>query len=91
MLHIIKSQQAITDAVLVVDEGDSVLLIEEAVYAANPQHHLYSQLKGFSVFALQADLAARGVSARVSPSIEVISYPGFVELTAENAQSITWN
>lgn len=91
MLHIIKSQQAITDAVLVVDEGDNVLLIEEAVYAANPQHHLYMQLKGFSLFALQADLAARGISGRVSPSIEVISYLGFVELTAENAQSITWN
>lgn len=90
MLHILKSQQAILDAALVVSEGDTLLLIEEAVYAANPQHQSFPQLKGLSVFALQADLEARGISGRVSPSIEVLDYLGFVDLTAQNDKSITW-
>ncbi|MFM2622046.1 sulfurtransferase complex subunit TusB [Vibrio owensii] len=93
MLHIIKSVAALDDAMALYSdsEQDDVLLIEDAVYAANPQHKAFSKVKGPSVFALQSDIEARGMSNRISPSIEVIGYAGFVELTAKQAKSLTWD
>ncbi len=46
MLHIIKSVQALNDAVNAFSKDDELLLIEDAVYAANPQHHAYPLLDG---------------------------------------------
>lgn len=91
MLHIIKSVAALDDAMALYSEQDDVLLIEDAVYAANPQHKAFSKVKGPSMFALQSDIEARGMSNRINPSIEVIGYAGFVELTAKQAKSLTWD
>ncbi|MGI9950010.1 sulfurtransferase complex subunit TusB [Vibrio hyugaensis] len=91
MLHIIKSVAALDDAMALNSEQDDVLLIEEAVYAANPQHKAFTKVKGPAVFALQSDIEARGITNRISPSITVINYSGFVELTAKQAKSLTWD
>lgn len=91
MLHIIKSVAALDDAMALYSEQDDVLLIEDAVYAANPQHNAFSKVKGPSVFALQSDIDARGMANRMSPSVRTISYEGFVELTVKQDKSLTWD
>ena len=91
MLHIIKSVAALDDAMALYSQQDDALLIEEAVYAANPQHKAFSKVKGPSVFALQSDIEARGMGNRISPSVTVIDYAGFVELTVKQAKSLTWD
>lgn len=90
MLHIIKSVSALSDAVRLCQQHDELLLIEEAVYAAIAQHSACRQLKGLAVSALKNDLQARGINQRISPSIKVVDYAGFVELTAKQAKSLTW-
>ncbi len=91
MLHIIKTISALEDAVLLCSEQDAILLIEDAVYAANPQHQAFSKVKHNKVFALQSDSQARGMVNRISPSVTVVSYSGFVELTAKHDKSLTWD
>ncbi|BCN25266.1 sulfurtransferase complex subunit TusB [Vibrio alfacsensis] len=91
MLHIIKSVTALNDATAFYSEQDAVLLVEDAIYAANPQHQAFTLVKGPLVYALQSDVEARGMSNRISPSIEVVNYSGFVELTVKQAKSLTWD
>ncbi|WP_019275014.1 sulfurtransferase complex subunit TusB [Vibrio coralliilyticus] len=91
MLHIVKSVAALEDVVKVYADGDVLLLIEDAVYAVNPQHKIYPLIKGFNTFVLQSDLAARGVLNRTSPSIKMVDYEGFVDLTSEQENSLTWD
>ncbi|MGR5546868.1 sulfurtransferase complex subunit TusB [Vibrio sp. PNB22_2_2] len=91
MLHIIKSVAALDDVMALYSEQDDVLLIEDAVYAANPQHNAFSKVKGPSVFALQSDIDARGMANRISHSVRLISYEGFVELTVKQEKSLTWD
>ncbi|UUM30859.1 sulfurtransferase complex subunit TusB [Vibrio japonicus] len=91
MLHIVKSPQALLELGAVVDEHDDVLLIEDAVYVANPQHKDFLKVKGMRVSVLIADLEARGVINRTSPSVALVDYNGFVSLTAKHETSLTWN
>lgn len=90
MLHIVKTVQSLADVLLVVTDKDEVLLVEQAVYAANPHHQVYSSVKGLNVSVLDADADARGIANRISPSVARVSFEGFVELTANHLNSITW-
>ncbi|MDF5049111.1 DsrH/TusB family sulfur metabolism protein, partial [Vibrio parahaemolyticus] len=54
MLHIIKTVSALEDAMPLCSEQDDILLIEDAVYAANSQHKACSHLKNRSVFVLES-------------------------------------
>ena len=91
MLHIIKTVSALEDAVAMFSEQDDILLIEDAVYAANPQHQAFHHVKSAAVFALESDIQARGMGNRISPSVVVVSYSGFVELTVKQDKSLTWD
>lgn len=91
MLHIVKSLTALNELVTLYSDGDQVLLIEDAVYASNTQHPIFPILKALEVFVLVADVQARGIQNRVSPSCHQIDYAGFVDLTAKQISSLTWN
>ncbi|MGX1926039.1 sulfurtransferase complex subunit TusB [Vibrio sp. NH-7] len=91
MLHIIKSVQALNDAVNACSKEDELLLIEDAVYAANPQHHAYPLLDGHCCSVLKPDLDARAMINRVSAQLEIVDYNGFVSMTVKHPQSLTWN
>ncbi|HAS62069.1 MAG TPA: sulfurtransferase complex subunit TusB [Vibrio sp.] len=91
MLHIVKSLTALNELVALHKDGDQVLLIEDAVYACNAQHPIFPILKELKVCVLIADLQARGIQNRVSPSCRQITYADFVDLTVEQNNSLTWN
>ena len=90
MLHIVKTVQALEDVSRVATETDKVLLVEQAVYAANPQHVAFPRVKGLNTSVLEADIEARGIANRISPSIVRVDFEGFVELTVEQPNSVTW-
>ena len=91
MLHIVKSITALEEVRKVYADNDVLLLIQDAVYAVNPLHRIFPILKNLNTFALQSDLEARGMVNRVSPSVHIVDYDGFVTLTAESSTSLTWN
>lgn len=71
-------------------EGDCVLLIEDAVYAAALSQTAASEAiqsapaRGIRVCALQPDLDARAVKT----DLETVDYPGFVDLIAQYDRSV---
>ncbi len=67
--------------------GEPILLYEDGVYAAaqgTASENLIKQaLSQHPVYALQADLEARGLASLVD-GIQVIDYEGFVELVEQH-------
>ena len=75
--------------------GDAVLLIEDGVYAATKGTAAAARIAArngdLALYALGADLAARGISDKaVIEGISVVDYGGFVDLVAENDVSQAW-
>ena len=72
--------------------GEPILLYEDGVYAAakaTASEALIKQvLKDHPVYALRADLEARGLTSLVD-GIEPIDYDGFVELVEEHP-TVPW-
>lgn len=75
--------------------GDSILLIEDGVYAALANaafaNKITSRLEDFSFYVLGPDVAARGlVDKPLIDEINVVDYAGFVDLVAENEVTQSW-
>lgn len=75
--------------------GDAILLIEDGVYAASKGTSASDEIAaangGISLYALEADLAARGISASVlTEGISVVDYGGFVDLVTKYDVSQAW-
>ena len=75
--------------------GDSILLIEDGVYAAMANAEfagkITSQLGDFSFYVLGPDVEARGLGDKpLIEDIAVVDYEGFVDLVAENEVTQSW-
>ncbi|AHG19927.1 sulfur transfer complex subunit TusB [Chania multitudinisentens RB-25] len=75
-----------------VTKDDALLLLQDGVLAGLVGSlHLDSLLKSsISLYALQDDLDARGVSGYISHSITVIDYTHFVTLTEKHRSQMAW-
>ena len=76
-------------------QGSTILLIEDAVYAAMRgtviESRISEAMKRYSVYALQSDLKARGLDEdRLLNGIKVVDYGGFVDLVAEHDTVQSW-
>ena len=96
MLHIVNkspyTKNSLESCVRVSMKDDPILLIEDAVLgvmAGSSNAALIAEAqKNHVVYALQADLKARGVD-RLVDGIKVIDYGGFVDLV-EQHKPMTW-
>jgi tRNA 2-thiouridine synthesizing protein B len=75
--------------------GDSLLLLEDGVYLA-AQLHEGTPLRGLvpqgvTLYALNADVAARGVSGKIPEDFSGIDYAGFVQLCLSHPRVVNWN
>jgi tRNA 2-thiouridine synthesizing protein B len=97
MLHIINKsplERNSLDACLRIAEPGTILLIEDAVYAATrgtaTEARVREALARFKVCALLPDLEARAVADRVIDGVTTVDYGGFVDLVAENRSCQSW-
>ena len=90
MLHIVTSVAALETARVCYHQDDELILIEDAIYAANRHHQAFNSLDGMTVFVLQNDVDARGVEKFIATSLSLVSYKEFVELSVKHKQSLTW-
>lgn len=75
--------------------GDAILLLEDGVLAIIASAPTSQQLQtliqeGTNVFALAADVAARGLNENTLDQIEQISYDDFVQLTIQHHRVQSW-
>ncbi len=68
-------------------EGDTLLLVEEGVYWALPQHRQELARLVARVSLLQPDREARGVQLE---GLSEVDDKGFVELCVQHATSVSW-
>ncbi|CDH33690.1 sulfurtransferase complex subunit TusB [Xenorhabdus bovienii] len=75
-----------------VSDADDVLLMQNGVLLGiNDNRYLAELIRtGAGVYALQEDLAARGLVEQISDRVQVIDYKGFVSLTAKHPQNFGW-
>ena len=98
MLHIVNKSPSQTrtleSCLRLAQAGHALLLIEDGVYAATTRSPAASAVREavtrLKVYALQADLDARGVAAALLDGVTAIDYGGFVELVAEHPTNQSW-
>lgn len=81
------STSSLTSVLRIAPQGAPILLYEDGVYGVMPgaksSSTMQNALAAHPVFALDADLEARGIRA-VMDGIQVIGYDGFVELVEQH-------
>lgn len=95
ILHIVNKspyeKNSLDTAVGFVKNGDAVLLIEDAVYAAAKGGSVAAKLDGLDVSVLGSDLAARGITEdRLIDGVSVVDYSGFVDLVEAKDSTQSW-
>lgn len=78
-----------------VAEGDSVLMLEDAVVGARRGGRFVEELKAkrpsCAIYVLAPDIAARGMKAEdLAEGISTVDYGGFVDLAVANARVCAW-
>ncbi|MBB3229866.1 sulfurtransferase complex subunit TusB [Halomonas stenophila] len=93
-LHIVNrspaSSQVHAQAVTAMGPDDRLLLIEDGVQGALPQLVRYFEDIPGRLYALREDLEARGLVGRCDASVQVVDVDGFVQLTEEAEQTVSW-
>jgi len=84
-LHLVNHADALDDCLALAGTEDAILLLENGVYAALP-----GQAPQRPLHALDVDLRARGIAARVAEHVAVISDADFVALVAAHQPVVTW-
>lgn len=77
-----------------VQPGAAILLIEDGVYAALASSEyaplMQQAATGCALYALESDVAARGIGGQVMKEIKLINYDAFVDLVVESSSTISW-
>ena len=99
MLHIVNKspfeRNALETCMRVAKPGASILLIEDAVFAAQANtaytQNVSGRLADFSFYVLGPDISARGlVETPLLEGVKVVDYEGFVDLVTEHDTSQSW-
>ena len=95
MLHTSMHSPAHSDLetlLLMADAGDDLLLLQDGVLAALAGSRALMQLSrsNATLWVLDEDVQARGLTAQISTSVQSIDYNGFVTLTIRHQQQIVW-
>lgn len=98
MLHIVNKSHAQTSSLAsclrLAKDGQALLLTEDGVYAATVAAAASSGLAGalsrLQVYALKADVEARGMAGKLVDGVKTVDYGGFVDLVAEHSNNQSW-
>ena len=93
-LHILNKSphatQCLQECLQIAQPTDALLLIEDAVYAAVAPYARQLQESRLIVYALAADIEARGLASMDTGTIQIINDHQFVDLTIEYSPIQSW-
>lgn len=86
---------ALSSCIKICSTNDAILLLEDGVFGAIKSTPLSAQLQelmhsGVRLFAISADIKARGLTEKLLASIELVDYDSFVQLTVEHRCVQSW-
>lgn len=96
ILHTVNTSPFRTDCLRAclrfIGEGDAVVLLEDGVYGASLGVETgLDALPDLPIYAITADVEARGLADRISDRVQLIDYNGFVELCTRYALIKNWS
>lgn len=75
-------------------KGSSILFIEDGIFAAlkggEVSGKVSAAISDYSVYVLEPDVQARGMSGKLMDGIKSVDYNGFVDLAAEHEAVQSW-
>ncbi len=82
----------IESLLLLLQPGDDLLLLQDGVTAALQGSTMLTRLSAAAatLWVLEDDVIARGLSAQISTKIGQLDYTGFVALTTKHQQQVAW-
>jgi tRNA 2-thiouridine synthesizing protein B len=94
-LHVLNAAsgtQAFTNCLHQLTEGEPVVLLGDATYAALTGSETLPLLQsaGACLYALHDDVRLRGVAGLIDTCVTIISMSDFVALTEESAVQLSW-
>lgn len=98
MLHIVNKspfeKNSLATCLRMAQPGHALLLIEDGIYAATQgsavQPLIVEACAKLSVFVLQPDVDARGMSSKLITGVNTVDYGGFVDLVEKYDTSHSW-
>lgn len=77
---------------LLLQEGDDLLLLQDGVTAALADSQMLIKLSASpaTLWVLEEDVAARGLAEQISTKVARLDYTGFVAMTAKHQQQVAW-
>ena len=86
------SHETLRSCLRVTTPHDSILLIEDGVFAALEETEYPELIQATTPhnYVLLADVKARGLECRISDKFKIVDYAGFVELTTKHEQVLSW-
>lgn len=98
MLHIVNKshteRNALASCLRLAQDGHALLLTEDGIYAATAAAAAASGIAAatgrLKVYALQGDVAARGMAGKLADGVTLVDYAGFVDLVAEHPNNQSW-
>ena len=83
------SNQAWQECLYCVNPGDSILLLEDGVYAALQGSKMESS-DHTHLYAIDVDVNARGLQNKLIAGVEIVDYARFVELSTTHQSVVSW-
>jgi tRNA 2-thiouridine synthesizing protein B len=98
MLHIVnkshRQTSSLASCLRLAKPGQALLLTEDAVYAATragaESSGIAAAVAQLKVYALQADVEARGMAGKLIDGVATVGYDGFVDLVVEHPNNQSW-
>lgn len=99
MLHTVNKspfeRNTLESCIRLAKDGSSILLIEDAVYAAVEGNSFAAKVSEaankFKIYVLEPDLKARGMNNKtLLDGVTAVDYAGFVDLTIEHDSVQSW-
>lgn len=77
---------------LLLQEGDDLLLLQDGVSAALAGSQMLIKLSASpaTLWVLEEDVRARGLDEQISTNVARLDYTGFVAMTAKHPQQVAW-
>jgi tRNA 2-thiouridine synthesizing protein B len=98
MLHIVNKSHtqanSLSSCLRLARTGSALLLTEDAIYAATAggaaSSGIAKAMAQLKVYALQPDVAARGMAGKLLDGVTPVDYAGFVDLVTEHPNNQSW-
>ena len=99
MLHTVNKspyeKNSLSTCLALAVDGSDILLIEDGVYGAikgsSAAPEVEKAMQTMKVFVLGPDIKARGIEPeKLIDGVQMVDYPGFVELAANNDRVQSW-